>query len=439
MNISELSTAMDTLRSGQSGLFGPSLSSVAYIDEPEFTIRTTLLGNIATVSPSPDMMLPAPFEAITGSGGVLDNPSAAKALADAEALERYCSTSFDVDDMIVATATELGPLAEAMLESLPRHSWDEVEHSPHLRSPGPDDVLRWVWSQSLVSGERIPVPAVCVYLMLAPLVPVEGFWPQISTGCAVHSTQADAALNGLLEVVERDSISTWWLAKRSLPTLVIDTPDDELARHLARFAERNTTLQIRVDQSVPGVVTLIGVERTGGRTGLDSVVGASTSTDPDRALTKLLRELVSCRQALASRQSDPEQLPDDFDLFGDVHHGALYVGRLPHETAFGFMYESTEEVALSTLRASGASSPDDRLRAAVKGVQSCGSDVVAVDIATDEARRLGMSALRMIAPGMQPMSFVHRGRFLGTQRLRDVLASEGKTIDQINPLPMPMA
>jgi ribosomal protein S12 methylthiotransferase accessory factor len=66
----------------------------------------------------------------------------------------------------------------------------------------------------------------------------------------------------------------------------------------------------------------------------------------------------------------------------------------------------------------------------------------AVDLSTDEAVRSGIRIVRVIIPGLQPLSFRYRARFLGHPRLYELPRKMGfpvLTEDELNDFPQPFA
>ena len=61
-----------------------------------------------------------------------------------------------------------------------------------------------------------------MYLRFPIYSRAELFTHSVSTGTAAHSDMREALLGGLLEVVERDSISLTWLQRLRLPSIEVD-------------------------------------------------------------------------------------------------------------------------------------------------------------------------------------------------------------------------
>lgn len=84
----------------------------------------------------------------------------------------------------------------------------------------------------------------------------------------------------------------------------------------------------------------------------------------------------------------------------------------------------------------------DPLGTAVSRLAERGAEVLAVDITTDEARQVGMHAVKVLVPEAVPLSFIHSERYLGTPRLYAAPAEMGHRShdeDAVNPDPQPFA
>ncbi|WP_214326793.1 YcaO-like family protein [Nonomuraea sediminis] len=409
--------------------------------EPAFKIYTGSLGNAGAALASLRGWEHDPASGnFDGAGGALDTETAAH-LAVAESLERYSSCAWDPGRMIWATAEELGdeaiapsrwPICSARELADPRSGL--TEHDPRIP-------IRWLRGWSFTRRGPVYVPAVQVYLKFPPESAGERYTHPVSTGCAVHRDPAAAVTNGLLEVVERDSISLTWLQRLRLPRLEFD-PADLAPEHRA-FVERGASANVRTllfDATTDlGVPVVYGVQLADHDPSLAQVVVATCDVDPGRAVAKLYREAASLRialRALAPTQQDvvPE---DTLTVVG----GALQSAPLERRDRFDFLLDGDRPARrLDDLPRPGPGRSTlpwllDRLHGA-------GCEVVVVDITTDEARQVGATAVRVLVPQLMPLSFVHRARYLAHPRLYEAPRAMGHPVRgeaEINPVPQPFA
>jgi len=406
--------------------------------EPAFPIFTAELGNTALVH--------ANVQASTGgrstrgefdgAGGALDAEHAAR-VCIAEALERYASCVFSDEQFIWATGDQLGE--EALdLASLPRHSERELAHPRCPVVPvDPGAPMRWVRGISLTSRRPVWVPAVLVYLHIPALSIGERFALPISTGCAAHGALAPALVNALCEVVERDAIALTWLQRLALPRIELDVEDARLVPFLERT--RRSTVERRFFDATTdlGIPTVYSVDLSE-HPRLGQLVMCATTLDPLDGVAKVCREAASARIAMGIER----EVPDDTDGFVTVYHGASYMGRRERREHFDFLLETPRERPLSAMPSLATGSPEGDLAVLLERLEAAGLDAVAVELTTDEALEVGFRVVRVIVPGLLPLSFARRAQFRGHPRLYEAPGRMGYRAHpelDLNDAPQPFA
>jgi ribosomal protein S12 methylthiotransferase accessory factor len=304
----------------------------------DFPIFTGSLGNPgAVLSAQLDWMHDPSSGNFDGAGGDMD-PDIAAHLAVAESLERYSSCAWQPDTMIWATAEDLGD------DAIPPPAWPNCS-ATELADPRcgliPHDgrlPLRWVEGWSLTRMQKIYVPAVQVYLKFPPESAAERYTHPISTGCAAHSDPVAAVVNGLLEVVERDSIALTWLQRLRLPRLEFAL--DDLAPEHRAYVVRGNNPNIRTalfdattDLGIPVIYGLLLADHD---PTLAQTVVATCDVNPGKAIAKLFREAASLRialRALADTERNKAAPEDSLSVTG----GALLAGPLKERHRFDFL------------------------------------------------------------------------------------------------------
>ncbi|MEU5399955.1 YcaO-like family protein [Streptomyces sp. NPDC005963] len=410
--------------------------------EPDFAVYTGSLGNPGAVfATQTEWKHEASSGNFDGAGGALDRETAAH-LATAESLERYSSCAWSPEDMIWATAEELGE------DAIPPWEWPNLSPT-ELADPrcglvptDPRMPLRWVEGWSFARGRKVYVPAVLVYLKCTPESISERFVHPVSTGCATHADPLAAVANGLTEVVERDSIALTWLQQLRLPRIEFKASD--LAPEHRAFVERAANENIRTllfDATTDlGIPVIYGVQLADHDADLAQLVVATCDTDPGKAIAKLHREAASLRIALrshASRHTNPADQHDIVSVIG----GALLAGKPAQRGRFDFLLEGERPVR----RFADLPRPRpgaEELPWLLERLSRAGCETVVVDITTDEARQVGATVVRVMVPQLMPLSFAHRARYLGHPRLYDAPRAMGHPVHDeagINPNPQPFA
>ena len=139
----------------------------------------------------------------------------------------------------------------------------------HLDATGVDrqSSLDWLAGRALGSGERRLIPADWVLRRSHP-GPLFDPATALSTGAAAGQTFADAALRGLLELVERDAAAQWWIAGcRGRPFALEELAGEAFSarvRELRRGCRQRSTwlLDITSELGIP-VAAAVSVARDG--------------------------------------------------------------------------------------------------------------------------------------------------------------------------------
>ena len=174
-----------------------------------------------------------------------------------------------------------------------RAAWN-TEHGPFQFVCDPFDeraVLDWtpVWSLSRQCHRLLPTR------MLYYGVP-QGNGPCYawadSNGSAAGTSLEDAALQGLLELVERDAVALWWYNRTLQPAVDLDAFHDpwidELREVYAGLDREVWVLDLTADLGIPVMVALC---RRRGEPGRQILFGLGAHLDPRLALLRALTEL----------------------------------------------------------------------------------------------------------------------------------------------------
>lgn len=428
--------ALDDLVSDEGGLVHAVQKLTS--DEEPFAVYTATLGALdrlqenIRVAPGSE----AGIE-LAGSGGGTDE-RLARAIAIVEAVERY-SSCVPPDRLRWASPRELGDSA-VDLTVLPRCSAHELSdvRCP-VREADPEERVRWTTAWSSTRQQLVWVPATLVWMHLEALTSSERLTVPISTGCAAHTDAAQALLNAVCEVVERDSIALTWLQRLQLPE--IDLADAPRAVKAAVAAASSTGRVHRFFDATTdlGVPTVYCVDTDPSSETLRHVVMCSTELDPARAIVKIVREIASSRIAL--EHAGP--VPDSIDDFTSVTDGARFMGHPDRADEFSFLLENGRPTRrFSELQNLDAGDPQSSLNAVVRKLHDAGCEVLSVDLSTPEARAVDLTVVRVIIPTLMPLSFAHRARYLAHPRLYDVPTHFDQAVlgeRDLNPYPQPFA
>jgi ribosomal protein S12 methylthiotransferase accessory factor len=257
-----------------------------------------------------------------------------------DALLLYAAASWDAPAMQWASADELGD------EALP------VEDLARVAPLETIDRIRWVEGFALDDGRPTWVPAVLVHLGLPVAVEPEAFWPASRSGLALATDLGAAVLGGLLDLVARDGFAVATTREAPIP----------------RIAYGDDTLVVFDATSDVGIPTALVPDETYELVGM---AAAATMTEArDAASADLVR-----RRVRRVREVYPPEPPTLMAAAGSA-----------------FVAPDVNDAPIDL------SKP-----ALVARLRRAGLAGYAVDLTTEELARAGLSAVRVIVPGLSPI------------------------------------
>ena len=204
----------------------------------------------------------------SGTGVTWDD---ARASALAEAAERYCTVFRGDEPRRTDTLEALGDDAihpdEIMLFSQAQRRGKHpsgVHAPPELPTDAP---IEWSTVWSLRDGSRRYVPTELLYYGYRSPAGHPTCARADSNGTAAGGTLADAVLQGMLELIERDAVAIWWHNRLERPRLTVEEAADgyveEVRAELAAEGREFWILDVTTDLDVPALVA-VSPRPTGG-------------------------------------------------------------------------------------------------------------------------------------------------------------------------------
>ncbi|WP_437571065.1 TOMM precursor leader peptide-binding protein [Sorangium sp. So ce542] len=358
--------------------------------------------------------------ACAGKGRSADQ---ARVSALCEALER-CSGVYQGDEARVrGSKDELGAAALAPGDLL---NFSEAQYRERARLnaraadrrqwvPEPLDAgtrIDWTPAWSLSKRERRYVPLAYCYAE-APAESGAAFCGPCSNGVAAGTCLEEAALQALLELVERDAAAVWWYNRLARPAIALDSFGDPyfeaLLADYARLGWAVWVLDLTHDLGIPTCVALAHEAREDRFT-----LGFGCHLDPRLAVQRSLTELNQLFDPGGARRApwDHERLQGRAYLFPSPDLPRVAAERLP--------------------RIGGAD-----LRADIEGclrrLDEAGLELVAVDKTRPD---IGLPVVQVIVPGLR-----HFWPRFGPGRLYQVPRALGwlpRPLDEgeLNPVPL---
>ncbi len=318
-----------------------------------------------------------------------------------------------------------------------------------FRAFDPDREMDWVWGYSFLQERPILVPEQLAYYSTGF---GQGFVYETSNGCALGGSLEEAIFYGLLEVVERDSFLLAWYARLSLPRIDPASSGDAEMNLMIEKLRAAAGFDVLLFNSTMehGIPCIWSMAKNRKAQGVNLICAAGAHPDPVRAAKSSIHELAAMALSLnerfeQNRHDYMRMLEDPFLVRAMEDHSMLYA--LPEaEVRFDFLLAGDrplrtfgEEYGQRLWR------PDlkDDLLALLRAFLGRGTDVIVVDQSTPETLRNGLHCVKVLVPGMLPMTFgYHLTRLDGLDRVLQVPAELGyaeKPLSpgQLNPHPHP--
>jgi ribosomal protein S12 methylthiotransferase accessory factor len=378
-----------------------------------------------------------------GGGGCYPDPDRAIAAAIGETVERYSACFVAEESVIFGSQADLASDGALPVEAFRYFT------SEQLASPGFDcqaltetDNIAWVRGIALGDGCPVLAPGQLIHFdshEFRRAFPNEPrLAPVTSNGLACGSTQTEAALAAVLELLERDAIMIVWYNELSLPRL--DWSTDRLCTEFGRRYFEATQLHYEaVDLTqVHGIPTVLGVvsDPVAGSISL----GGASAVSQRIAWEKALGEAFMCNIVLTNLGSSRKKRlgmasAQDVNSFEDR---VAFYGSREHSFYASFLTESTLVTTLEDGNAMPALPPGRLLEWLGKTLASRGTDIYLFDVTSPDIADVGLSVVRAFAPTLCPLNADERHGFFGVRRLRDGAVAAGfRPRDTFYPWPHP--
>lgn len=378
-------------------------------------------------------------------GAALDDDDLARAAAVGEAVERYCGNAVPAG-LRTATHRELADAGTPALDPGTLGLFSPAQYAdpgfpfvPFTR----DIPVEWVPGRWMGSGEPVLVPATLTYLNhhRAGRAATN---PQIYAGIATGTDREHAEHSALLELVERDALTIWWLGGGA--TVHVDGHrDGRIATWLAEIEHAGRHCHLLHIPSTFALPVIGAFLHDPGRDlvalgaacrpdagaaahkaiveAVDTLVGAAEMLGPDAAVWALAgtgsaygHPYRPYREDRAYRQSFRPDLRDVTDL---ASHTQLYLDPAAQAAVIGRMTSPTERVPLGALPRGPATTGGILALLAAAGLRAA-----SVDLTTPDVRAAGLHVARVVIAGLasyMPAAFP----LLGCRRLFEVPAELG--------------
>ncbi|CAM3984074.1 TOMM precursor leader peptide-binding protein [Alicyclobacillus pomorum] len=367
-----------------------------------------------------------------------------------EGLERYCGLMPRGKRTVVRESYRdvadkaLNPVRVGL------HAKEQYAEPQFPFQPFHEDVpLDWVWGYSFLQERPILVPELLAYYSLGCR---GGFVYETSNGCALGGSLVEAIFYGILEVVERDSFLLTWYAQLPLPRLNLHSAKDSELQMMVDTLRVVAGYDVHLFNATMenGIPSVWAVAKNRKGKGVNLICAAGAHLDPVRAVKGAIHELAGMVMVMdekyeANKEECLQMYRNPFRVRNMEDHSMLY--SLPQaEERLQFLLDERrplrsfdEEFKVRPWHADLADDVKDILDV----FRRLNLEVIVVDQTTPEVKRMGLHCVKVIIPGMLPMTFgYHLTRLDGLERVLRVpmelgYARKPLTREQLNPHPHP--
>jgi ribosomal protein S12 methylthiotransferase accessory factor len=313
----------------------------------------------------------------------------------------------------------------------------------------PDSPIDWVWGYSFLQERPLLVPESLAYYSAGF---GESFVQEGSNGCALGGSLEEAVFHGLLEIVERDSFLIAWYGRLPLPRLDIRSARDPelqlMAERLRAVAGYEVHLyNMTMESRIPAILAL-AKSSTPGKMNL--LCSAGAHLDPIRAAKSAIHEIaglaVVLQERFAAEREELVEMFHDSALVQQMENHIMLYGLPEAEERLHFLLDGGRTMGTfdeAFPRRESHVDLTEELKVLLQTFRRLNLEVIAVDQSSPETLRNGLHCVKVLVPGMLPMTFGHHLRRLeGLERVLKVPAelgytTEPLTYERLNPHPHP--
>jgi ribosomal protein S12 methylthiotransferase accessory factor len=434
----------------------PRLSAAAlrerFVDRRSGLVQRVFHDLTSTLTPMFGAEMPIRGSATIERGfGRAATRAGSEQVAQLELLERYCGHQPRGSTVAVRGSYErlrerLGSVVVNPADFVLHEAWqyDAAGFWPEPYSPALE--FDWCWAHSMRENRAKLVPLQLAYYWLAqpPGRPVNRFAYDSSSGCALGGSVEEAALHGLYEVLERDAYLTrWWgrLAPRPIVEASIADPDCRalIARARAQGYEVHV-FDMRLDIELPMALAMIVDPRRDApvKSYCASAAGAHWGRAIFGALVEVTSAMAVYAQTMPALRDKARAMVNDASLVQEMHDHVILYSAPESWPKLSFLFGG-QALDLRTLpQRPQQADITVELQRLVQATLAVASDVLVVQQGFAALHELGLSCVKVLAPGLTPVTFGHHARRVDLARVNAAARSQGRAplaAHELNPEP----
>ncbi|MDQ0190355.1 TOMM precursor leader peptide-binding protein [Alicyclobacillus cycloheptanicus] len=276
-----------------------------------------------------------------------------------------------------------------------------------------DAAMDWVWGYSLTQQRPLLVPKRLAYYSLGCQ---GGFVYETSNGCAIGGSLVEAVFHGTLELVERDAFLMTWYARLPLPAIDVSACKDVTLQWMIERVRTVTGYDLHFYNATMenGIPTVFVIARNARPHGLHLLCSAGAHVDALSAIKGAIHEtagmLLRFDEKLEAERATYLRMLEDSSLVRHMDdHSMLYglpeaAGRLRFLLDDNRPVQSVAEFSRTWPRHMDLT---DDLMDLLQVFNRLNLEVIVVNQTSPELARNNLHCVKVIIPGMLPMTFGH--------------------------------
>jgi ribosomal protein S12 methylthiotransferase accessory factor len=249
-------------------------------------------------------------------------------------------------------------------------------------------------------------------------------------------------ISAICEVIERDAFTIMWQRSLAPPIIEYDSLPKKVQDLVSRFTVTGSDVSlfdITLDHKVP---TILSVQTNSIQTRPALTVAASCSPDPEEAAIKSLEELAHTYHYMTMiKKLDLPDYEITLEHVIDQKSHIHYWCDQKHINKADFLFYKNRRIRFDKIVGISGNSRKEVLSAIIEAIKNVGNKVIICDLTTSDLNELGLTVVRALIPGFNPLFMGYKSRALGGSRLWTVPEKIGYSSissDRIdNPTPHP--
>ncbi|WP_410508375.1 YcaO-related McrA-glycine thioamidation protein [Methanosarcina hadiensis] len=253
----------------------------------------------------------------------------------------------------------------------------------------PSSLIEWVGAYDLLKKEEIFVSANAVYHPYDGPGQCQRLFLSNTNGLASGNVLEEAILHGLLEVIERDAISTAQFTRDLGKEIILAEEDGYLYELARKFKDAGIELKVWLVPTDTGIPTIIAAtDDVKLKDPALLVMGAGSHLKPEIAVARAITE------AAQSRVVQIQGAREDTDREGIIRS----VGYDRMKRLNWFWFEEGEKISLSEVQDLSKKSPAENIDVILEKLKGLAERVLVIDLSREE---VAVPVVRVIIPGFE--------------------------------------